>query len=168
MKPSSKSIKSQNSQKRIRNELTEEQKQEIKEAFDLLDSEGKGALDARELKIALKALSFEQKKEEVKKIYADLDKFGDGSVKFEEFLDIMTMKTIEKDPVEEMRKAFYMICEEGQEKMDVKMLNKVAKELGENMTADELHEMIQEADRDGDGEIGEDDFIKIMKKTNLF
>lgn len=28
--------------------------------------------------------------------------------------------------------------------------------------------MIDEADRDGDGEINEEDFIRIMKKTNLF
>jgi len=28
--------------------------------------------------------------------------------------------------------------------------------------------MIEEADRDGDGEIGEEDFIRIMKKSNLF
>ena len=28
--------------------------------------------------------------------------------------------------------------------------------------------MIDEADRDGDGEIGEDEFMRIMKKTNLF
>ena len=28
--------------------------------------------------------------------------------------------------------------------------------------------MIDEADRDGDGEIGEEDFIRIMKKSNLF
>jgi len=44
----------------------------------------------------------------------------------------------------------------------------VARELGETMTDEELQEMIDEADRDGDGEIGEDDFIRIMKKTNLF
>jgi centrin-1 len=36
------------------------------------------------------------------------------------------------------------------------------------MTKEELQEMIDEADRDNDGEIGEDDFIRIMKKTNLF
>ena len=28
--------------------------------------------------------------------------------------------------------------------------------------------MVDEADRDGDGEIGEEDFIRIMKKSNLF
>ena len=28
--------------------------------------------------------------------------------------------------------------------------------------------MIEEADRDGDGEISEEEFIRIMRKTNLF
>ena len=36
------------------------------------------------------------------------------------------------------------------------------------MTDEELQEMIDEADRDGDGEIGEEDFVRIMKKSNLF
>ena len=36
------------------------------------------------------------------------------------------------------------------------------------MTDDEIQEMIDEADRDGDGEIGEEEFMRIMKKTNLF
>jgi centrin-1 len=67
-----------------------------------------------------------------------------------------------------MRKAFYLICDENQEKLSLESLSKVCKELGENMTVEELKEMIQEADRDNDGEVGEDDFIKIMKKTNLF
>lgn len=32
-------------------ELTEEQKQEIKEAFDLFDTDGSGTIDAKELKV---------------------------------------------------------------------------------------------------------------------
>ena len=36
------------------------------------------------------------------------------------------------------------------------------------MIIEELQEMIEAADRDGDGEIGEEDFLKVMKKTNLF
>jgi centrin-1 len=31
-----------------------------------------------------------------------------------------------------------------------------------------LQEMIDEADRDGDGEVNEDDFLRIMKKTGLY
>jgi centrin-1 len=35
-------------------------------------------------------------------------------------------------------------------------------------TDEELQEMIDEADRDGDGEINEDEFLRIMKKTSLY
>ena len=37
-------------------ELTEEQKQEIREAFDLFDTDGSGTIDAKELKVAMRAL----------------------------------------------------------------------------------------------------------------
>ena len=37
-------------------------------------------------------------------------------------------------------------------------------QLGENMTDEELQEMIDEADRDGDGMINEDEFFRVMKK----
>ncbi len=67
-----------------------------------------------------------------------------------------------------MRKAFRLFDTEGRKQIGFKELKRVAKELGENMTDEELNEMIAEADRDGDGEITEEDFIRIMKKTNLF
>ena len=107
-------------------------------------------------------------KEELRKILAEVDKSGEGIIRYDDFLDIMTQKMLERDPVEEMKKAFVLICEEGHDKITLKSLQKVAKELGENMSIEELQEMIEEADRDGDGEIGEEDFLKIMKKTNLF
>lgn len=168
MNKNSKNIKSGVPTKKIRNELTEEQRQEIKEAFDLFDSEGTGKIDAKELKVAMRALGFEPKKEEVRRILQDIDKHGDGTISFDDFMEIMSVKVLERDPIEEMRKAFYLICDEGSDKINLKSLARVAKELGENMTSEELQEMIQEADRDNDGEIGEEDFIKIMKKTNLF
>ena len=62
-----------------------------------------------------------------------------------------------------MKKAFRLICEEGQDKITLKSLQKVAKELGENMSIEELQEMIEEADS---GEIGEENF-KNNEKTNL-
>ena len=59
-------------------ELTEEQKQEIKEAFDLFDTDGSGSIDAKELKVAMRALGFEPKKEEIQKMISDVDDDGSG------------------------------------------------------------------------------------------
>lgn len=155
-------------QVRKRTELTEEQKQEIKEAFDLFDTDGSGRIDAKELKVAMRALGFEPKKEEVKKMIAEVDKEGSGTIEFQDFLELMTAKMAERDPLEEIRKAFRLFDDDETGKISLKNLRRVAKELGETMTDDELQEMIDEADRDGDGEISEEDFIRIMKKTNLF
>ncbi len=86
--------------------LTEEQKQEIREAFDLFDTDGSGSIDAKELKVAMRALGFEPKKEEIKKMIADIDTDGSGTIDFNEFLEMMTAKMSERDPMEEIIKAF--------------------------------------------------------------
>ncbi|XP_028272570.1 caltractin [Parambassis ranga] len=149
-------------------DLTEEQKQEIKEAFDLFDTDGVGTIDVKELKVAMRALGFEPKKEEIKKMIADIDKEGSGTVDFSDFLKIMTAKMSEKDSKEEILKAFRLFDDDCTGKISFKNLKRVAKELGENLTDEELQEMIDEADRDGDGEVSEEEFLRIMKKTNLY
>eukprot|EP01022_Parablepharisma_sp_SALTPOND_P036389 TRINITY_DN98_c0_g1_i2.p9 TRINITY_DN98_c0_g1~~TRINITY_DN98_c0_g1_i2.p9 ORF type:complete len:193 (-),score=39.51 TRINITY_DN98_c0_g1_i2:2918-3496(-) len=158
-------------------ELTEEQKQEIKEAFDLFDTDGSGTIDAKEFKVAMRALGFEPSKEEVRKMMAEADREGKGTIDYQDFLEMMQIKMVpnfynrkqaERDPVEEMRKAFRLFDTEGRKQIGFKEIKRVAKELGESMTDEELNEMIAEADKDGDGEITEEDFIRIMKKTNLF
>ena len=151
-----------------RTDLTEEQRQEIKEAFDLFDTDGSGNIDAKELKVAMRALGFEPKKEEIKKMISEVDPHGEGLVPFDAFMDLMTTKMAERDPREEMLKAFRLFDEDESGKISFKNLKRVAKELGENMSDEEIHEMIEEADRDGDGEINEEEFVRIMKKTNLF
>eukprot|EP00887_Chlorella_sp_A99_P008280 scaffold12.g8280.t1 len=159
--------------------LTEEQKQEIREAFDLFDTDGSGTIDAKELKVAMRALGFEPKKEEVKKMIADIDKDGSGTIDFDEFLQaragcwrgwrgMMTAKMGERDSREEIMKAFRLFDDDETGKISFKNLKRVAKELGENITDEELQEMIDEADRDGDGEVNEEEFFRIMKKTSLF
>lgn len=148
--------------------LTEEQRQEIKEAFDLFDTDGTGKIDAKELKVAMRALGFEPNREEIRRLISDIDRSGTGSIEYQDFLELMMHKMGERDPVEEMRKAFRLFIDDESDKISLRHLKRVAKELGEGMNEDELQEMIEEADRDGDGEISEDDFIRIMKKTNLF
>ncbi|MBN3272311.1 CETN1 protein, partial [Polyodon spathula] len=143
-------------------------KQEIREAFDLFDTDGSGYIDVKELKVAMRALGFEPKKEEIKKMIVEIDKEGTGKIDFNDFLAVMTHKMVEKDSKEEILKAFRLFDDDETGKISFRNLKRVAKELGENLTDEELQEMIDEADRDGDGEVNEQEFLRIMKKTSLY
>ncbi len=74
----------------------------------------------------------------------------------------------EKDSKEEILKAFRLFDDDEKGKISFRNLKRVAKELGETMTDEELAEMIEEADRDGDGEISEEEFMRVMRKCSLF
>lgn len=149
-------------------DLSEEQKADIKQAFDLFDTECTGHIESKELKVAIRALGFEPKKEEIKRMIADVDKEGTGKISFADFLQVMTVKMAEKDSNEEILKAFRLFDDDDTGKISFKNLKRVAKELGENLNDEELREMLDEADLDGDGEVNEEEFLRVMKKTSLY
>eukprot|EP00762_Andalucia_godoyi_P003924 ANDGO_05631.mRNA.1 Caltractin len=149
-------------------ELSEEQKQEIREAFDLFDTEKTGRIDAHEMKVAMRALGFDVKKEQVLKLMEEFDRDGTGSIEFSDFLEIMTEKIAQRDPNEEVLKAFRLFDDDGTGRISLKNLRRVARELGENMTDEELQAMIDEFDKDGDGEISADEFHAIMTSSDDF
>ena len=70
--------------------LTEEQQQELKEAFDLFDADKSGQIDFKELKAAFKALGFQVPKEELKKMFNDVDTDGSGEIEFPEVCCLAT------------------------------------------------------------------------------
>ena len=53
-----------------------------------------GTIDAKELKVAMRALGFEPKKDEIKKMMSEADKDGNQQIDFNEFLEMMTAKMV--------------------------------------------------------------------------
>merc|ERR1712159_211826 len=105
--------------------LSEEQLDEIREAFSLFDSDASGMIDIRELKAAMRALGFEVKNDELKKMVTDVDNDGNGTIEFVEFLGMMTAKMGEKDTREDIEKVFKLFDDDSTTKITFKNLARV-------------------------------------------
>merc|ERR1719231_562094 len=147
--------------------LTDDQKREIAEAFALFDTDGSGAIDAKELKVAMQALGFEPSNDEIAKMMSDIDVDGNATVELEEFIEMLEGKMSDKDPVEEVKKAFKLYDDDNTGKITFRNMQRIAKELGENMSDADLQDVIDECDRDGDGGINESEFLRIMERQQV-
>mmetsp|Transcript_74044 Transcript_74044/g.160128 ORF Transcript_74044/g.160128 Transcript_74044/m.160128 type:complete len:102 (+) Transcript_74044:220-525(+) len=98
---------------------------------------------------------------------SDLDRDGSGSIEFEEFLDMMTARMSDKDTRQDIEKVFRLFDDDKTGKVTFNNLKRVAKELGENMSDEDLMEMIDRADTDGDHAVSFEEFYAIMTKKTF-
>ncbi|KAJ9670759.1 hypothetical protein PVL29_026969 [Vitis rotundifolia] len=157
--------KSRKDKPKGRHGLTQRKRQEIKEAFDLFDTDGSGTIDAKELNVAMRALGFEMTEEQITQMIADVDKNGSGAIDFDEFAHMMTAKIGERDSREELMKAFHIIDQDQNGKISSMDIKRITEELGEKFSTREIEEMIREADQDSDGEVSAEEFMRMMKRT---
>ena len=169
-------------------ELSEEQREEIGEAFNLFDLDKDGYIDYHELKVAMKALGFDLPKGD---ILAVLQTHGVPStassssssssqqqqqhskqaaryqspprqlLSFQSFQTLMAQRILSRDPQEEIIRAFELFDEGGKGRITLQDLTRVARELGEGLSHEELVAMIEEFDMDGDSAISRDEFVNI-------
>ena len=153
-----------NANKYLRPGLTEDEIEEIKEAFDLFDTDGSGSIDPKELRAAMQSLGFEAKNQTIYQMITDLDKNKSGNIDFEEFLDMMTARMSDKDTREDISKVFRLFDDDCTGTITLRNLRRVARELGETMTDEELQEMVDRADSNGDAAVTMDDFYNIIRR----
>jgi centrin-3 len=90
----------------------------------------------------MRALGFDAKKPEVLKIIKDSGSER-GLLSQEEFTRTMTEYIRDRDPLEEIRRAFQLFDDDNTGKISLKNLKRVAKELGEVLEEEELLAMIE-------------------------
>merc|ERR1711976_181171 len=146
--------------------LSVDEIEEIKEAFDIFDVDKSGAISVSELLKAMTTLGFDSKNPAIFNMINDMDNDGNGEIEFEEFLDMMTARISDKNTKEDLERVFKLFDEDRTGNISLDNLKKVARELGEDISEEELKEIILRADLDGDGLLTFDDFLEvIVKKT---
>ncbi len=136
---------------RLRQGLSKKQKEDLKTAFNLFDTDGLGTINVSELKVALRALGFEPGKDEIKKLLGANEENGEkdinitSAIDFNEFLNIMEMKMMEKETEEEISRAFELFADNEDTGITFESLKRIAHRLEENVTDEELNMMLNEA-----------------------
>ena len=69
---------------------------------------------------------------------SDLDKNKSGAIDFDEFLEMMTARMSDKDSREDIEKVFRLFDDDNTGQITLRNLRRVARELGETMTDEEL------------------------------
>ena len=142
--------------------------EDLRQAFDLFDIKENGKIDPSEIKETMRQLGFDTKNPTIYKIIEDLDteeSKSNGGITFSEFSDIMQKRLGDRESKEGVRRIFDLfVDDENAEYIPLESLKKIAKELGERMSEDDLKEMIECATKN-EGKLYFDDFYYIITKN---
>ncbi|KAL2075326.1 hypothetical protein VTL71DRAFT_269 [Oculimacula yallundae] len=179
--------------------VTDEQREEIIEAFSLFDLDKDHRIDYHEFKVALKALGFDLPKSEILSLLTQhgvpplppqaanpnsnpgaLPRHplltnassnpnnnneplppGRLTLTLPAFQSIAAKLISERDPRDEILRAFGLFDADGKGMITLEDLRRVARELGEGLEDEELVAMIEEFDLEGKGGVGRDEFVGI-------
>ena len=150
--------------------LSNEEVDEIRQAFDLFDTNGTGKIDPKELKAAMQSLGFDSKNPTIYTLIADLDTpeaAKNGGVNFDDFVGSINNKLGDKESKEGIHRIFELFIDDpNADTITLSSLKKIAQELGENMSAEELKDMLERASANGT-ELTFDEFYEIMTKKSF-
>ena len=140
-------------------------KDQIKEAFQLFDSDSDGQLDVDEVFYAMKGLGFDDMtRDEVQRIFEKYrgDNKSASRISFESFENAVYARMPEPGSREELQKAFSLFDLNKTGQITAETLRQVAKQLNEDPSDETLEDMIKAADLDGDGVVSFEDFESVM------
>lgn len=146
-------------------QLTEEQIAEYYEAFRQFDTTSEGSITMKDLGKVMMALGHNPTHAELREMthaYADPDSNGEELVDFPDFLALVAKSVQDTDSHDELREAFKAFDRNGDDIIDAAELRLIMSKLGEQLTDAEIDEMIQTADRDGDGQVHYEEFVNMM------
>jgi calmodulin len=144
------------------NSLTEEQVSEFKEVFDLFDKNGDGRIPTKELGTMMRSLGQNPSDSELHDMIDEVDADNTGTIDFTDFLATTARKTKETDSEEEIKEVFKIFDRDASGLISAAELRQVMASLGENLTDDEIDEMVREVGQDGDGQIDYNEFVQLV------
>ncbi|XP_065065076.1 neo-calmodulin-like [Rhopilema esculentum] len=137
---------------------------EIRQIFDVFDQDGNGVITANELRSILGSLGQSTTEAEVMDMVNSIDADGNGIIEFPEFLAMIHGKLPTAKSASEFGRIFKVFDVDNSSEINADNLKRMFRIFGQDFDEYDISDMLAEADFDGDGKVGFEDFIKLMKK----
>jgi Ca2+-binding EF-hand superfamily protein len=165
-------------------QLSDVQQAQIKEIFDLFDTDGGGSIDCREKDAAMFALGFQPTfsrpgvhhdsgLQEASDNRAEELEEPAQTITLAEFTTLMKGEQVVLNPVDAIWAAFAELSGGDPAtsvlgSVTVEALKRACKTYDVKLSEDELHQLIDELDVDGDGCVDKDEFMRLMRLAAWF
>merc|ERR1711904_71507 len=144
--------------------LGAEQVMEIKDAFDLFDRDRSGEITIGEMLEAMRSLGYDTEHGEAAEHVKSLDKDGSGALEFNEFYDLLTARFSENTTKEELTRVFALFDTDKTGEISVANMRAIADQVGDQVSDDELGDIVGKNDMDNDGKLTFEDFYNVLTK----
>lgn len=154
--------------------LSKDQLLELKDAFASFDRDGNGMITVDELRSVMNSLNRRPTDEQLMAMIDKVDVDGDGRVNFREFLmlmgadasffrpDDMAVDGAPSAADKEAREIFRSFDKDGNGTVSVDELREILESFGTRLSPAQAEAMMQEADTNGDGAVGYEEFVKMI------
>lgn len=136
-------------------EINVHEVRDMKRAFDMIDEDQSGKIDAEELAGAAVALGIPM--EENISVLLGTDK-----ITFDEFFNRMTAKLTENDKADDIMSIFELFDQDTTGTISFDNMQNIARIIGAKETPQQIQEILSTLDTDGDGELDPIDFYTCL------
>jgi len=142
--------------------ISEKQYNDANQTFQLFDKKGDGTVSTKDLGQVFKSLALQADAGKLKTWADEADEEACGFIRWEQFKIIFETKLREDEDERELKDAFRVLDKNNKGVIDVKDLKWILKSLGDELTDDEIDDMIAETDTDGSGTVDYEEFHQLM------
>ena len=138
--------------------LTERHIAEFKDAYMLIVKQKEKAINSANLGQMMRVLGMSPSDVELKDMINEVDADGSGDIDFPEFLSMMARRKRKDDMMIEIDETFRLFDKDKDGLISSRELKNMMIEMGEDISDDEIQEIMAEADQSGSGYINIEDF----------
>ena len=142
--------------------------------FKVFDDDDDGAIDKKELGNILRSFGQTPSEQEIEDLLKGLDGDGTNMLEFEEFVRLMQKsnriksmirKKLTTEQVNILKEEFLQFDDDGDCAIDKKELSNIMKSLGQDLSEDELQQLLNESDLDGTHLLEFSEFVDLLQDS---